>query len=190
MQITQRLYFLILFSLLSTTFYGQKIKQSKSFLQKLEQTQLDIFTPVEGKYKSVRPTKNPYQNADHIVLSKKEDLEIRYAIIPFSESDQQTQMPRVDFMRVVSSTATNDDREDAVVSIHQVEETDLKENYNADWGNIAYFQPKSRFSDRKHCRLLTLYSEGRGIVHVFFLFDEPSQFLDNRLHALRFETKI
>lgn len=181
---------LLFFSLLSTTFYAQKIKQSKSFLQKLEQTQIDVFTPLEGKYKSVRPTKNPYQTADHIVVSKKEDLEIRYAIIPFESGDKRTQIPNIDFMRVVSSTATNDDREDAVVSIHQIEEMDLKEKYNADWGNIAYFQPKSSFSSRKHCRLLSLYSEGRGIVHVFFLFDEASQHLDNRLHALQFKVKI
>lgn len=183
------LLFLFFSSLATTAFSQKKIKYSKAFLAKLEQTQIDIFTPVEGKYKSTRPTKNDYQAIDHVIFSKKEALEIRYAIIPFEENKPTTQIPHVDFMRVVMSTATNEE-EDAVVSVHAIPDQDLKTNFNADWGSMAYFQPKTRFSKYKHCRLVSLYSEGLGMVYVFFLFDEPSRFLDNRLHSLRFKTKI
>ena len=181
---------LLLFtSLLTTAFSQKKIKYSKAFLVKLEKTQIDLYTPVEGKYKSTRPTKNDYQAIDHVIFSKKEGLEIRYAIIPFEENKPTTQIPHVDFMRVVMSTATNED-EEAVVSVHAIEDQDLKANFNADWGSMAYFQPKTRFTKYKHCRLLSLYTEGLGMAYVFFLFDEPSRFLDNRLHSLRFKTKI
>ena len=188
-QVVKKLYCILFLSIISTAFFAQKIKYSKSFTQKIEQIQIDLFTPVEGKYKSIRPTKNNYQTIDHVIVSKQEDLEIRYAIIPFNEWDKTTQIPNIDFMRVVTSTATNEDN-DAVISMHQIEDDNLKEHFNADWGNIAYFQPKSKFSNRKHCRLLGLYNEGKGMVYVFFLFDEPSRFLDNRLYALRFKTKI
>ena len=180
---------LFFISLLTTGFAQKKIKYSKNFLKKLEQIQVDIFTPTEGKYKSTRPTKNEYQAIDHVIYSKKEAIEIRYAIIPFEANKPTTQIPHVDFMRVVMSTATNED-EEALVSVHALEDQDLKANFNADWGSMAYFQPKTRFSKYKHCRLLSLYAEGLGMVYVFFLFDEPSRSLDNRLHSLRFKTKI
>ncbi len=173
----------------SFAIFAQKIKYTKTFLQKLEQTEIDIFTPTEGKYKSTRPTKNDYQAIDHVIFSKQEGIEIRYAIIPFEEKDRTTQVPHVDFMRVVTSTATNE-VEEAVISVHAIEDEELKEHFNADWGSMAYYQPKSRFSTYKHCRLLSLYTEGKGTVYVFFLFDEASRALDNRLHLLQFQTKI
>jgi hypothetical protein len=185
----KKILLLLIFASLYSYSIAQKIKYSKDFIKKLEQTQIDLFTPTEGKYKSRRPSKNDYQKIDHQIFSKKENLEIRYAILPFDEKDQRTQVPHIDFMRVVTSTATNEN-EEALISVHQIGETELKEHFNANWGNIAYFQPKIRFSDRKHCRLLGLYAEGKGMVYVFFLFDEPSQYLDNRLQALRFKTKI
>jgi len=188
--IVKNILLILLFIFVANSIFAQKkIKYAKAFLAKLEQTQIDIFTPVEGKYKSTRPQKNDYQPIDHAIFSKQEGIEIRYAIIPFDADKETTQVPHVDFMRVVTSTATNED-ENAVVSVHAVEEQVLKEHFNADWGSMAYYQPKSRFSKYKHCRLLSLYTDGLGLIHVFFLFDEPSRFLDNRLHSLSFRTKI
>ncbi len=188
MRVNKYGYWLLLI-LFSTNIYGQKIKYSKKFLKKLKAVQIDLFEPTEGKYKSLRVIKNDYQPYDHSIASKQENLEIRYTIIPFTAGDLSTQIPNVDFMRVVSSTATNE-KEDAVISLHQIEEEDLKADFDADWGSFAFFQPKAKFSTRKHCRLLGLYKEERGMIYVFFLFDEPNKFLDNRLYALRFMTKI
>ena len=185
-----RLFFIIFFNLIGFWGYAQKIKYTKSFLQKVEKTGIDIFTPVEGKYKSKRPTKNDYLSIDHIIYSKKENLEIRYAIFPFEEKNLITQIPHIDFMRVLTTTATNEtDNATATISVHSMEEEDLKEKFHADWGSIAYFQPKTKFAGYKHCRLLGLYQEGKGMIYVFFLFDEPSRFLDNRLHSLSFKSE-
>lgn len=185
----KKLLLILLLVSCSLTIFAQKIKYSKNFLQKLEQTEIDIFTPTEGKYKSTRPARNDYQPIDHVIFSKQEGIEIRYAIIPFEEKNRATQVPHVDFMRVVTSTATNED-EEAVVSVHAIEDSELKTHFNADWGSMAYYQPKTRFSKYKHCRLLSLYTEGKGMVYVFFLFDEASRALDNRLHSLQFQTRI
>ena len=93
-------------------------------------------------------------------------------------------------MRVLTTTATNEtDNATATISVHSMEEEDLKEKFHADWGSIAYFQPKTKFAGYKHCRLLGLYQEGKGMIYVFFLFDEPSRFLDNRLHSLSFKSE-
>ncbi len=185
----KKLLLLLLFISYSLSIFAQKIKYSKAFLQKLTQTEIDIFTPTEGKYKSIRPSKNDYQPIDHVIFSKQEGIEIRYAVIPYEEDKLTTQVPHVDFMRVVTSTATNED-EEALVSVHAIEDAELKAHFNADWGSMAYYQPKSRFSKYKHCRLLSLYTEGKGTVYVFFLFDEASRALDNRLHLLQFQTKL
>ncbi|MEM6317027.1 MAG: hypothetical protein AAF960_05115 [Bacteroidota bacterium] len=179
----------LLFCLLTTTLLAQKIKYTDSFLEKLEQTQIDVFTPVEGKYKSVRPLKNDFQPIDHAIVSKREKIVIRYSVIPYDSDKPATQLPHVDFMRLVTSVASND--EDAgVVSVHALDNPQLKTYFNADWGSMAYFKPKYRFSEAQHCRLLALFKEGQGTVYVFFLFDEPSPALDNRLRALQFRTNL
>jgi len=62
---------LLLFLISCTlSIFAQKIKYSKAFLHKLEQTEIDIFTPTEGKYKSTRPLRNDYQAIDHVIFFK------------------------------------------------------------------------------------------------------------------------
>lgn len=172
----------------SISLFAQKIKYPKSFVQKLVQTEIDLFEPVEGKYKSKKTKKNDYQKIDHLIYSKEEGIEIRYRIIPYQEDNPTTQVPHVEFMRVISSIAPNED--DTPVTVHTIPESDLRKQFNADWGSIAYFQPKPQFAAYKHCRLVSLYGDQRGTIHIFFLFDEPSAILDDRLYAMRFQTKL
>lgn len=174
---------LLILCLNSLFLHAQKIKYSKEMRQKMELIEIDIFEPLEGKYKSKRSLKNNYQSIDHTIYSKKEGLEIRYAILPTRRTDLSTQVPHVEFMRVISSIAPNE--EDVPVSVHTIPEEHLK-NFNADWGCTAYFKPKPTFSDKKHCRFLSLFSEDKGTIHIFYLFDEPSKHLDNRFYSVRF----
>jgi len=167
---------------------AQKIKYSKEMLQKMDLIEIDIFEPLEGKYKSRRSRKMDYQKIDHTILSKKEGLEIRYAILPARKTDPSTQVPHVEFMRVVSNIAPNE--EENTVTVHTIPESTLSQQFNADWGSIAYFKPKPSFSNAKHCRLLSLFSEDRGTIHIFYLFNEPSKHLDNRFYSVRFEQTL
>ncbi len=180
---------IVVVSLLSITYlFGQKIKYTKSMLHKMEQSDVDIFEPTEGKYASKRPKKNSYQKIDHQIYSKEDKLEIRYTIIPYEENNPATQIPHVEFMRVISSIAPNED--DTPVTVHTMPSIDLSKQFNADWGSIAYFKPKPNFADYKHCRFLSLYGDQRGTIHIFFLFDEPSPILDDRLYAMRFKRSL
>lgn len=167
---------------------AQRIKYSEEMLHKMELIEIDIFEPVEGKYKSRRSQKHDYQKIDHTVYSKKEGLEMRYAILPARATDPSTQVPHVEFMRVISSIAPNE--EDVPVTVHTIPASTLKKQFNADWGSIAYFKPKPSFSNKKHCRLLSLFSEDKGTIHIFYLFDEPSKHLENRFYSVRFEQAL
>jgi len=180
---------LIALSLLSIPYlFGQKIKYSKSMLHKMEQTEIDIFEPTEGKYTSKRPQRNDYQKIDHQVYSKEDKIEIRYTIIPYEENNRKTQVPHIEFMRVISSIAPNE--EDTPVTVHTMPPIDLSKHFNADWGSIAYFKPKPSFANYQHCRFLSLYGDKRGMIHVFFLFNEPSPILDDRIYAVRFKKSL
>ncbi len=162
-----------------------QIEFTDTFRRLVESAQIDFYEPTEGSYKEVRLDKHTFQPCDFGIRSRREKLEIRYLVAPYSENNLAFQVPQVECFRMVSHLATND--EDAVVTSLGISEDELRENFNADWGKIYFFQPKESFSERTHCKMLALYAEGKGMVLVFFLFDEPSQELDNRHLALRFK---
>ena len=179
-------FLLFLLCLSSLSLAAQKIKYSEKMLHKMKLIEIDIFEPVEGKYKSRRSFKNDYQQIDHTIFSKSEGMEIRYSILPAVESDPSTQVHHVEFMRVISSIAPNDEEEETPITVHTLPESTLKKEFNADWGSVAYFKPKPKFSSKQHCRLLSLFAAERGTIHIFFLFDEPSKDLDHRFYSARF----
>lgn len=161
-----------------------QIDISPHFSSLLELSQLDFHAPLEAKYKDVSVLKNPWQNYDFAIRSRKEKLEIRYLIVPFKENNPLNSMPHINCMRMVTNLASNS--QDVLISGLSIEEEELKEQFNADWGKIFIFQPKAGFSTRTHCKLLALHKEGLGTAYVFFLFNEADQALDNRFYALRF----
>lgn len=162
-----------------------QIKYSENFLHLLDHAQIDFFEPVEGSYKEIRLQKGTFQPCDFGIRSRKEKIEIRYLVAPYNEHHYVFRAPHVEGLRMASHLAVNE--EDAVITSIGITEDELKENFNADWGKIYFFQPKDSFSEREHCKMLALYAEGKGMVLVFFLFDEPSRELDNRHLALRFK---
>ncbi len=66
----------------------------------------------------------------------------------------------------------------------------LRRDYQADWGKVFFFQPKTGFSSARHCKMLALYREGQSMAFVLFLFDEPGPVLDRRALALRFREAL
>ncbi|MDX1939926.1 MAG: hypothetical protein SFU99_05195 [Saprospiraceae bacterium] len=162
-----------------------QIEFTDNFRHLVENAGIDFYEPTEGSYKEVKLQKHSFQPCDFGIRSRREKLEIRYLIAPYSEYNIAFKAPHVECFRMVSNLATNE--EDAAITSLSISEDELKENFNADWGKIYFFQPKDSFSERAHCKMLALYSEGKGMALVFFLFDEPSRDLDNRYLALRFK---
>ncbi len=172
---------------LTQTAFGQ-LKYSDDFLSLLNHAEIDFYEPVEGNYKTRKIYKEYYQPCDFAMHSRKEDMEVRYLIAPYSEKGPAFNAPHVETVRMVAHLASNDP--EAVITVLSLEEEALREDFNADWGKIYFFQPKEQFSTSKHCKLLSLYAEGKGIAMVFFLFDKPSPELDNRFLALRFKDEV
>lgn len=149
-----------------------------------ERTGAEIFLPVESDFKPTKVLEQPYQKYQAAIRSRKEKLEIRYALTPFQEDNPLTSAPQVQMMRTVMSVGSND--EEAVVAYHKISEADLK-FFNADAGKTAFFRPKTGFSSLPFCKLVTLYKEGKGTVSVFYLFDDADNpAVDDRYYGLRF----
>ncbi len=161
-----------------------QISYPDNFLHLLKNANVDFYEPTEGSYKDIRLSKADYQPCDFALRSRREKLEMRYLVAPYSPHNWVFTAPHVEALRMASHLATNE--QESVITSFAVSETELTSHFNANWGRVYFFQPKPIFSDRKHCKMLALYAEGKGMVIVFFLFDEPSRELDNRHLALRF----
>ena len=161
-----------------------QINYSNAFAQKLEEGQLIFVSPVEGKYKDILIEKNDFFNCDLAIKSRKENLEIRYAIQPLRIDNPIHQVPQVAAMQAISNAATNS--QETVIAVHNIPQTVLEKQFNAEWGTVAYFTPKAQFSNKKHCKMILLHSEGKANVFIFFLFDKASEELDMQMGNLRF----
>ena len=171
--------------LLASTSVSQKIEYPPNFLQLLNETNLEFFEPLDAGYRDYKPAENEFQNSHFAIHSNREDLDIRYFIVPWDEDNPSTTNPHLRTFTTISNVATNED--EAVISAIQPTKEMLLKDFNADWGMTYFFSPKKHFSDKQHCRMLALCKEGQGTVFVFYLFnDTGNEALDTRYLALRF----
>ena len=177
--------FLFFLLILNTAF--TQINYSDSFAQKLEDGQLVFVSPVEGKYKDLLVEKNDFFNYDLAIKSRKENLEIRYAIQTLRIDNPIHQVPQTTAIQAISNVATNS--QETVITVHNIKQTDLENQFNAEWGTVAYFTPKAQFSNKKHCKMILLHSEGKANVYIFFLFDKPSEELEMQMGNVRFRER-
>lgn len=167
---------------------GQTLELSESCRELSEKTSFEIYLPTESAdYKSLNVIKNPYQTYQASIFSRKEDLEIRYAFLPFNEKKPDLSMPNIQLTRTVTSIASNE--EDSILSFHEMSRAHL-EDFGADWGQVVFLRPKSGFSTEPLCKVVSLYKENKGTVLLFYLFDDAdNESLDTRLFAGRFTTE-
>ena len=163
--------------------FGQ---QTSHFAQLLEQAGLEVFEPLDAGYRTIQPLENDYLNCQYAIKSNRENLEIRYYVLPWNEADASSTNPHVATFRVLTSVASNAD--EAVISAIQPSKSDLLRDFNADWGMTYFFTPKTAFSQVPTCKMMALSKEGQGTVFVFFLFsDLGNMALDKREVAVRFK---
>ena len=176
--------FIFLFLICSFSFFAQKIEFTPEFEALRDTIGVEIFVPVESDFQSIKTIKNPYQDYQAAIRSRKEKLEIRYAFVPYIEARSVTTMPHLQVTRSVTSAATND--EDAIIAFHELNQVDL-EKFGADWGQMVIFRPKKGFSEQPYCKMVTLFKEGKGTTSVFYLFeDADNSAVDDFYYALKF----
>ena len=189
----KNVYKIILFLLLSNYVpnvgFAQRIEVPNSFRQILKQAGISFIVPVESGYKDFEPHLNQYKQYDFGLQSKKEKLEIRYAITPYDEKDVMRMNPHLLTMQAVASIASNED--DYIITAIEMAEHDAKHDFNADWGMIYFFIPKDAFSMKPHCRMIALHKEEKGTAFVFYLFkNTDNEALDKRYFALEFQDDL
>lgn len=154
----------------------------------LDEMELSLLYPVEANYNSVAVIENTVQPYDFAIWSRKEKLEIRYFLEPYQEADKTFETPHIRASRLLLNLAAND--EESIITGHAIKESELKEQFQADWGKVFYFRPKSSFSPLGNCKMLALFREGQGMAYVFFLFRKPTVELEKRFYAIQFNSPL
>jgi len=181
------IYLLLILFFSAPVYLSAQIKFSEELSEELAATGLEIIQPLEARYKTIRLPKNRYLKCDYGIWSRKEKLEIRYAIQAVDPNSRAALVPHVKAFSMANHLATNN--QEAVISKLSISPESLEEDFNADYGEVYIFQPKSGFSEKFYCQMLALYKEGKGMVYVFFLFDNPNnEALDYRFQAVRFDS--
>jgi hypothetical protein len=177
-------HFIFLFLICPLYFFAQQIEFTPEFEALQDSIGVEIFVPIESDFQSIKTIKNPYQDYQAAIRSRKKKLEIRYAFEPYIETNPFTTMPHLQVTRSVTSAATND--EDAIIAFHEISQIDL-EKFGADWGQMVIFRPKKGFSEQPFCKMVTLFKEGKGTTSVFYLFEDANNYaVDELYYALRF----
>ncbi|NJK82545.1 MAG: hypothetical protein HC912_00725 [Saprospiraceae bacterium] len=103
--------------------------------KKLTAASMEMVMPLDADYKDVYVLKNDLQAYDFAIRSRKEQLEIRYLIQPYEENDLTVYVPHIQFIRMLTHLATND--QEAIIAIHELSEEELNW-FHADWGKSAF----------------------------------------------------
>ena len=143
----------------------------------------ELLFPLDGGYKAVPLPRSPgFYPVHYLLRSTSEKLDIRYSFQP----DTSTQTPpHLEARRLALHLCSND--ENAMITARDLTDLEREELFNADWGKVHLFPPKQEFGDgAPFCQMLSIYKKGRGMVHLFIMFEEPSPLLENRLYLVRF----
>lgn len=162
-----------------------QITLPKTFENKLLARNLVIALPVENTFKQGKVRRNRVLSYDFAMRARREDLEIRY-VLPVQRANASDDYPHILSFTTVTHVATNEEGS-AQIASHRIAAKDLKDRFNADWGSVYFFKPKPGFSNKRHCKMLALYKEGKGMVYVFYLFDKAGEVLEQQQYGIWFE---
>jgi len=152
---------------------------------RLAQYELEWWPPTAAAYRFVKPAVNSFQPVDFAVQIRKEDLQIRYLLVPVVDvDDERSDIPQIQAATLAMHLADNE--EDSYISTHQLDPGLLDSVYHADWGETYFFHPKPGFSTAKNCQLLAIFREGVAMAYIMLLFDEAPLTLPEHTRTLRF----
>ncbi|MEM6380964.1 MAG: hypothetical protein AAF705_22520 [Bacteroidota bacterium] len=136
-------FFTLFFSLILLQDVWGQWQYPIEFKAALQAAQLDFYEPLENSFEPTEIRTNDLQTYDFAIRSKKEKVEVRYAILPAAEQSQFFQ-PNIHFASKAISLARNNEEASEMV-FHSVSHQDLLNTFNADWGAAVFFKTKSTF---------------------------------------------
>lgn len=161
---------------------GQEIPEDVRPLLKM--LHAEILFPLDGGYYALPHLREAaFQPCHYRLFSRSEGMEIRFLLQPDSSENIP---PHIESRRLALHLCSNDDQ--AVITARDLNEVELETLLGADWGKVHLFSPKPEFGNgAPFCQMLSIHKNGRGMIHIFFLFSEPSQLVENRLYLARFQ---
>lgn len=169
--------------LISSGLIAQKL-DFPTLQSKLLSQNIEMDEPTEGRAKFFAPLKESLLKHDLRVYLPKGEMEIWVAFSPYDSRNYATQIPEITSKGLAVTAATHE--EASVTTVLKLGAAFAEKTFHADWGKEYYFRPKREVSERDHCRMLSLYREGRGQLTVFFFFDEKNESLESFYELFRF----
>ncbi len=145
----------------------------------LEEAGLDYLAPADAGYREINTAKNSFRPSDYALYSRHEKMEIRFLIEPVRDTENIVN-PQMRSVALITHLASND--EEAAIAVHHFPGAP----FHADWAKAFFFRPKQVFGEWRHCKMLALYKEGRGMAFVFYFFNEADKMLEDREVMLQF----
>ena len=150
----------------------------------LSSLQAEILFPLDGGYSELsQHSETAFFPCHYRISSRSEGMEIRFFLQPDTAGKIP---PQIESRRLALHLCSND--EQAVITARSLSEVELDILFGADWGKVHLFPPKPEFGNgAPYCQMLSIYKTGRGMIHLFFFFAEPSPLVENRLYLARFQ---
>lgn len=169
--------------------WSEEFELPGEFLRTLQDHDLVFSFPMKSAFMPLKPSPNPDMAYDFALKSRTGNLEIRYAIRDFLQSDG-TELPPGEMFTVVVLNTSSDrfhKEEDLIVitkegrrmvtvkpgfrvPMREIPGPDARKFFNADWAAMISYRPRSSFSrDFEVCMALATYKKRRGMTFTFFL---------------------
>lgn len=75
--------------------------------------------------------------------------------------------------------------------LSEFDKSDVSKEFNADWGATSSFSlPKKKEDNTKFCIVLSLFKKDKGLIIVYYLFENPStdlSFVEKNFNSLKFK---
>lgn len=166
---------------LSVPAQADQIVYTRHFARELEASTASFIQPLEGFYKIKMLKRDQHMEYDLVLRSEDKSFEMRFDLRP----NYQLDVPHIHCFNLLNSLAINEEHFDIELNLFSPEESESR--YHANWAAYADFVPKRRYTDYNYGRLVTLYREGAGLMHLVLLFNEHGREKDLRMHTLAFE---
>ena len=170
---------------LCTTLLTAQPELPPAFRQKLERSGVELIWPPAGTYSAAPQPRLAPEPFDYALYLAAEDIEIRYALQPWADTDPATWSPLLLAKRAIAMVA-NEDSSDWFVNMTTLDAYEL-EQFDADGGVLYHFRPRHPADQSRSGRLLAIYRKNRGMALVYWLFGRPEHAsVSIRFFALRF----
>lgn len=139
------------------------------------------YPPLDAGYSPIKSLEEPYWGAHFSTFSRRDQIEIKFVL-----DTALLDYPTIQLGRWLAQIASND--AEGVISRVPIDPSILIQRYQADWGGLYFFKPKFSSTFYSECKLLALYKEGKGMIFIFFLFNEFTDRLQSLEHIISFDS--